>query len=471
MLLSWWNDKNGATIVYVTLIMAVLMGMVGLSLDFGRNFILRAEVQAAADAAARAGASQLDGTIAGRDRANAAALGTPITPNVQKLGQSPGAITIASTNFFATVPTDDDDALSDPAPPYDYIQVITSAQTHENIFLRALGVAGTSTVTASAVARRGQALCQYTPLGICNPEEATTVGASFDPTAYYGRQILIKQHGPGAAWAPGNFGFLDAPGIGNSAKAIAEAIANGSAAICTSTGADTKPGTVTSVKTAFNTRFDIYENPFFKSADNDPLYPPAENVGKGFATNAPGYCNKPEPDPSGNAERYPRDSDISPANRFGNGQWDCAGYWAAAHAATGHPIPGGCGNPATITRYDLYRYEIDNNYFPKENASPVYNEDAEPTCYKETVPPTPTDPDERRFDRRILTFAVMNCLEHGVSGNATGVPVEAYVTGFMTEAVVGPPDDELYLEVVGSDAPGNEGAVPVVLKDWVELVR
>ncbi|NNL89721.1 MAG: hypothetical protein HKP25_11680 [Marinicaulis sp.] len=481
MLLSWWNDKSGATIVYVTLMMAVLMGMVGLSLDFGRNFILRAEVQAAADAAARAGASQLDGTIAGRDRANTAALGTPITPNAQKLGQTPGAITIASTNFYATVPADDDDPLSDAAPPYDFIEVVTSAQTHENIFLRALGVAGTSTVTASAVARRGQAVCQFTPLAICNPEEATTVGAGFNPEDYYGKQIRIIQHGSGSSWAPGNFGFLKSPGS-SGAKDQAEEIANGRAGICTSNGADTRPGRATSIDTAFNTRFDMYENPFFKNADNDPAYPPAENVGKGYDTEAGGYCNSPAEDTTGRSAKFPRDNDLIGANRFGNGQWNCLSYWNVAHgpsSGASAPPPAGCTDPAAsdFWRYDLYRYEIANGLVPQPNdaggppATPTYVEDGDPTCFKETVPPTPTDPDKLRFDRRILTFAVMNCVEHSVNGSETDVPVLAYINGFMTEAVEKPPNAELYLEVVGSSASGNEGVVPVVLKDWVELVR
>ncbi len=50
----------------------------------------------------------------------------------------------------------------------------------------------------------------------------------------------------------------------------------------------------------------------------------------------------------------------------GNGQWDCANYWAINHphgpsaATVGTALGGVCGTPAktTVSRYQIYRYEI-----------------------------------------------------------------------------------------------------------------
>ena len=45
----------------------------------------------------------------------------------------------------------------------------------------------------------------------------------------------------------------------------------------------------------------------------------------------------------------------------GNGDWDCADYWALNHPT--RAVPSGCtsSNP-TLSRYQVYRYEITNNF-------------------------------------------------------------------------------------------------------------
>ena len=90
-------------------------------------------------------------------------------------------------------------------PPYNFVRVQTQAVVSNNIFGRAVGQPPTVTLQAQAVARKGRAVCQITPLAVCNPAEATGgAGATFNPSAYYGRQILVRAHGGGGtAWAPG----------------------------------------------------------------------------------------------------------------------------------------------------------------------------------------------------------------------------------------------------------------------------
>jgi hypothetical protein len=54
------------------------------------------------------------------------------------------------------------------------------------------------------------------------------------------------------------------------------------------------------------------------------------------------------------------------AGAEGNGQWDCANYWAINHphgpsaATVGTALGGVCGAPAqtSVSRYQVYRYEI-----------------------------------------------------------------------------------------------------------------
>jgi hypothetical protein len=323
------------------------------------------------------------------------------------------------------------------------------------------------------VARKGRAVCQITPLAICNPAEAVNgVGAEWDPTAYYGTQILVRQHqGQGASWAPGNFGFLDVPGFGNGAGGLANALGTGGSPICFGTNVTTEPGQTNGARAALNTRFDMYENPFFRNADRDPNFPPAENVIKGYDTSG-NYCNQPQPSADPNVMGLPRDTDLSSSNRFGNGQWMCAQYWQTVHPFD--PAPAGCGSdPAVptsaITRFDVYRYEIDNNLLVP--GSTPY-EDAAPQC--SSSPPQVPAAGDLSSDRRIVTMAVINCLEYGVTGSIT-VPAEGYMNGFMTEPVNDSPSDpdrgDIILEVVGSSLQGNGGPAPVRSRDWVELVR
>ena len=473
------SDKAGSVLPFAALILAALLGIVGLSFDLGRHYILATELQQAADAAALAGAYQLDAydqpaTVLAR--VTAAVKTTPIVVNSQKVGSSPGVITIASVNVLNTIPASDDTpiAASNTAPPYNYVRVQTQAVVSNNIFGRVVGQPPTVTLQAQAVARKGRAVCQITPLAICNPAEATGgPGAAFNPAAYYGHQILVRQTGSGAAWAPGNFGFLDVPGYGNGASGLADALGSDAPNVCFKTAVTTKPGQTSGARTALNTRFDMYENPFFKGEKNNPNFAPAQNVTKGYDTAAGNYCNNPQPaDPASNMKKLPWDTDLSQANRFGNGQWNCATYWQAVHP--GVTAPTGCGaSPGTptsgITRFQVYRYEIDNNLVPDGGAG---REDGRKQCSSQAAQ-APVNND-LSTDRRVVTVAVINCLENNVHGSSTVEP-KAFLNGFLTEPVGVSPGDpnagDIILEVIGSNLQGNGGYTPVRSRDWVELVR
>lgn len=485
-----WDRQNlskhegGATLVYVALMIFVMLGVIGLSYDLGRHYILSSELQKAADAAAVAGAYQLDpdgdqAQVA--TRVAAAVTGTPVAQNSQKLGATDGAVGIAAINLLETIPADDDTAISagDLGPPYNYVEVRTQSVVGNNVFGRLLGQPDQITLEATAVARKGRAVCQVTPLAVCNPAEATGgPGAAFNASDFYGKQILVRQHqGAGTQWAPGNFGFLDVPGFGSGARGLAGALGIGGAPICFGTNVTTEPGQTNGARNALNTRFDMYENPFFKNADRDPNFPPAENVTKGYDTNAGNYCNRPsdndvfENPAYPDFYRLPRDLDLDTTNRFGNGQWECALYWQTVHPLD--PAPAGCGTdtavPTTaITRFEVYRYEIDNGLIPDSS----FGEDGVPQC--SSNPPQAPTPGDLSTDRRIITMAVLNCLEHGVQGSIT-VPAEGYLNGFLTEPVKDTPSDpdrgDIVLEVVGSSDNGAGGIAPVRSRDWVEVVR
>src|SRR5215831_12077042 len=70
------RDERGSLIVQATLTIVAMMGMIGLALDGGRYFMANNDLQGLADAAALAGARQLDSTtlnLGARARAENAA--------------------------------------------------------------------------------------------------------------------------------------------------------------------------------------------------------------------------------------------------------------------------------------------------------------------------------------------------------------------------------------------------------------
>ena len=66
---KFWTSNSGGVLIYVAFGLPILLGAMALSIDLGRAFILNTELKDFSDAAALAGAAELDG----RDGARAAA--------------------------------------------------------------------------------------------------------------------------------------------------------------------------------------------------------------------------------------------------------------------------------------------------------------------------------------------------------------------------------------------------------------
>ena len=66
--------QGGAVLITVALLMLMLLGFVGLALDFGRAFVVRTELQSAMDSCALSAAGELDGTPDAITRATSAGL-------------------------------------------------------------------------------------------------------------------------------------------------------------------------------------------------------------------------------------------------------------------------------------------------------------------------------------------------------------------------------------------------------------
>jgi hypothetical protein len=226
----------------------------------------------------------------------------------------------------------------------------------------------------------------------------------------------------------------------------------------------------------------MYENlPGNVNYRNTAGYPPAENVTKAqVKTNA--NCNGFNA--TARDTRFGRDTDISNAVRFGNGQWDCQLYWTTNHP-NGPSAPSGCSTAAatTITRYQTYLHEVTNSIIPNTSAtaSPAVaaplgddGDSRNSSCYTGgPIPPTPTALSQRINDRRIFTVAGVDCSAISINGNTSNVPVQQYLSMFITEpaGTQGQTNGDVYMEIVGFSQAGGGGLVPIQLREWTELVR
>jgi len=57
---AWSTERRGATLIIIALLIVVLVGMVGVALDFSRFYLYRVQLQTTADAAALAGAMEVE---------------------------------------------------------------------------------------------------------------------------------------------------------------------------------------------------------------------------------------------------------------------------------------------------------------------------------------------------------------------------------------------------------------------------
>ena len=467
---SFLRDESGVAAVYVGLSFTFLFGATALVFDLARLMTEQSELQSAADAAALAGAAELDGQANARQRAAAAANGA-FGANFQTYATGSRGVTIQTPVFLSSIASTDPALLpANPSPSGDvvatsdakasFIRVTVQSRSIVNAFITLVG--GPSVSTASAVATAGftQITCSTLPLFICNPQEPTD--PHFTPAP--GQMIWAVKHQSGT-WAPGEFALTNPPGQSQGAQIVANLLATAGAGQCTTSSIDPKPGlTASAVSDGLDVRFDMYPNSagmLGANANGNASYPPALDVVKGMIPTAHGNSGNVDPcspqtaaPPA--AKALPRDSCLisstcTPAARIGDGNWDRQGYWTVNHGGT---IP---SSLLSASRYQVYQYEIANG-IPLPNVPTGHVEDGRPQCY--------TGSGAKTADRRLINVPIVNCTQQGVTGNSnTNIRPAAVVQGFMTE----PADSsDVFIEVVQVlQANGSNG----VIHNVVQLYR
>ncbi len=480
------RDERGVITVMAVISTGLFVAIGGLAIDLGRLYNLHSQLQTYADQVALAAAAELDGQAGAIARARRAALGEvgdgPPLVDVQTFAVGIPDLRVLEPAFLRALP-------EDPLHQYETFDLAPYVTTEDsearfvwvtvepremrflmlpimNVFAdRELIVGDSATTSATAVAGFTREVCNFPPLMMCNPYE-TAGNKEFTPIL--GQQILLKTQGSGAAWVPGDFGLLDTVGSagegectgglgGTNRIRCVMALINPNSQ-CVGGRVNVRPGAAVAVHAGLNVRFDIWDPPL-QNKRNDPAFAPAANVAKGM-THAPNQCQMNQFDPAPDTVPLPRDgcfeSGTCEGGRFGNvvTTVQLSDYWATNHG--GAPLP---GELTGGTRYEVYRHEIDQGEIPL--SEDPNGEDGAPSCAASGY-------DNPLLDRRVLIVAVINCLEHDVHGNTDDVPVVAFAEMFMTEPVGGPPEHDLYAEMLGVLEPGGDDGV---LHDFPQLYR
>ena len=457
------KDRRGGVLVYTALVGVVVIGISALAVDLGTVVTTHTEIQSYSDAASLACATQLTGNNGAIARATVAAQDS-LVQNDQTFLDGSDTITITAIIFLSSL--DPEVVTADDAEAaYCKVQVTSATQGHP-FWSVVILAPKTSNVTAEAVAGWKQVTCNFPPLMICNPAEAGgNAGAAIGPKE--GEQILVKSTGAGAQWLPGGFGLLDPPdgkqGTPNIAAMLAEI--NPSTG-CVDATVDIRPGQAWGMRNALNTRYDMYENPGFKKAKNNSKTRPAPHVIKGYMPQPDDLgvldmCDV-APDPAV-AMGWPRDTCLATGTcptpmptRQGDGDWPRVQYWDYNHPGVMHPanftVDGQTIQFLEASRYQMYRYEIEQNMIPDN--SPAGGENGNPQCYGGPI--APNIPPNNDPDRMLLVIAIINCLDDGpLNGNEDDVPTIGFAKVFLTEPVGAPPDMSFYLEIVDVVFPGD----------------
>ena len=516
ILKTFREEENGYVLVLSLILLPVFLGFGLLIIDVGRGNNAHADLSAAADAVALAGARELDGTAGAIARAHSAM--AQLTNNVSMLARQgadmeielvyentagnefravflrgipgstprgassaiPGNDTTPIDGAFLTTWGTTDDALAE------YVYVYAQSRNLETAFFNPANFLPSSVpVSATAVAKSVSAVCDFTPLYICNPFEATLgysgpgLVARWAAGDLHGRLLRLHPKGNGTH-TPGNFGFLQVEGDnGNtsaSASALRSVFAGRRPGSCFEAGqVTTKPGAAVSIAQGINTKFDIFAGPYNNYPSGQSLgfsIAPAVNVRKGYIprpqgnsgnyndcsivdesddhfldTSMPLVWNGPDDTIDGpmglpdNAVMEIVSTSVNgtavPGAIVGRDDWPIDLYFQRNYGVTWNSVMDPVADNSfsgilssspganVPSRYDVYRWEIDNNYHQRRSVTG--GESGQPNC--QGVAPR-VDPDPRLIYAAIIDCQDPNSIAQG--GGINVYNVSSYAELFMT---------------------------------------
>ena len=502
---SLLRSTSGAVAPTVALSLFGLVAVGGIAYDYARMASLDSELQTAADQAALAAATQLDGKSNACSRA-ASAASALITNNTRFANDHGGfAVTIANETacdrtgfikFYKNKDRSDTGTLTD--ADANFVEVTVNSRTAYFALTPIVSALSSGPLSAKAYAGVGSAICKVPPVMMCNPDEPTgNTNESYAFNAVRGDGLKLIT---GNADAPGNFGWLDSV-FQNGANGLAAALGYDTIqADCqTVDGVSTKTGMSTSVLDALNTRFDVYANGNSTCPSQyGGTCSPSSNTRKDLVCNSNDglTCNnnfgvstnpyRPTtvaaltssyPDIMG----YPRDlchavpQGSQTCGIVGNATWDRDAYFRVNYGWTSQAAwIAGTNNALgpTATRYEVYNWEVAHpSVIGGDNKSHGISV-PHVTNGKETGFGIPANniagitPSSAGVDRRRISVAVLNCNALNLHGKTTGIDPVKWLDVFLVEPAFArgkgnntyTDKKEVYVEVIGDTGSGANGA-------------
>jgi Flp pilus assembly protein TadG len=506
------TSRDAAVAPTVALSLFGLIAVGGIAFDYARMATLDTELQQAADQAALAAATQLDGKSNAQDRARAAAqvLLANSTSFANERTNFPGrTISIPTIVFYSAYTNETTYTAATGDADSHFVKVTTSDRQAFFALTPIVAALSSGNLNGVAVAGLRSGVCKVPPLMICNPNP----GSSFDANNKVGFGVQVVAHKSGT-WSPGNFGYLDVGEDNNGAPDQLAAMAYQNPILkCSSVGSsDINTGNTEPVIDAANTRFDVYNVPNGSGstlgACSTGLCPAAANVTKDLvrpsaasgsigdkscksdktgwqlpdkpfsprAWKASDDQTWPTPMPTFDSDGVidamglPRDNchystyvHACSGGRIGDGKWAKQDYFNKYHAGN---FP---ANVSTITRYKTYRWEIDQNNMPDNvSAGSSLSQRGKPVCSSGVLDST--------RDRRVLSVAIVdNCAS--LNGSSVKAQIGQWVDMFFVEPAFnrgnGIDDKQIYLEIIGETKTSGNQSVngQVVRRDVPYLVE
>lgn len=471
------HDDRGTILVFWAVVLGVVLGIVALSFDLGRASITKSEMQSFADSVALAAAGELDGNS---DALTRAATAAALIVDSQSFGNTERTLAGDASytlTYYESLPADDNSAMDDPTTDpavAAYVRVSVTPTVVESTFGAAFAALTERTnrdysLGATAVAGLAIYACDVTPMMFCLPE-----GIDFPADENIGTMIRLRSGGNGAAWGPGDFGFLDPSGAMIDPNGPCADLNGAQQTACligavenitqcfNQRGVDMEPGQKVGIEDAiFNVRFDIYKA-IMNGQRNDANFAPAPNVIKGIVPNGGGDCIGNNEEVSPDTVGLPRDTcfETGGCGRYGDGNWSRENYELMNY---GGPV---ASRSSITTRYEYYLDEI-----ASAGAAGILEGRAEtglPSCSGSS----PASP-----DRRVIIVAGIDCVGNSIRGASTNVPVHEFFKIFLTEPVgqdgSSPPTLDIWGEIVGSASAAGTGASGAggLVRDVVQLYR
>lgn len=259
------NRQKGAVIILTAMSLLALLGFMGIAMDFGHMFVVKTELQTAADSCALAAAQELDG---GSDALVRATRAGKTAGNLNKVNfQGAAAGLVDADVIFSDVLNGSYSHTFSPVANAKYAKCTSTKAGMLPWMIQALtavsgntAFAGNQGVMALGVATRtsAQTACAI-PVQIRPKAGGTAPNYGYTPGEWI--PSLYNETGPGppSVIGPGQFGWANLDGSTNANETIRELLGNGFCNLSVGDNIGTS-GAKFSASVAWNSRFGLYRN-------------------------------------------------------------------------------------------------------------------------------------------------------------------------------------------------------------------